>query len=167
MVFIVAHVEVATSPERVWQLLMDFDRYPEWHPFAEMGGIAAEGSELSYAVRHKPKASRLVRSEATITRLEPTAHFALKLGVPGMSWVNEWYGLEAIESGTRLTHGFEFRGFLSIVAHFSRKRMTNYCLAPILGLARRFAKLPRKPTAPAKPVRRGGLRPPNVRRRRR
>jgi hypothetical protein len=167
MVSIVTYVEVAAPPERVWQLLMDFDRYREWHPYVELDGVVANGGELSYAIRRTPKASRLIKSEATVTQLEPVAHFALKLGLPGLTWVSDWYALEAIESGTRLTHGLEFRGLLSFIAGISRKRLTSYCRAPILGVARRFSKPAPKPTVPVKPVRKGGLRPPNVWRRRR
>lgn len=167
MVAIVTHVDVAASPARVWQLLMDFARYGEWHPYAKLSGVAAEGSELAYAVRRSLKASMLIKSEATVTRFEPEAHFALKLGLSGLAWVNEWYELEETESGTRLTHGLEFRGFMSFVASLSRKRLTIYCRMPILGVARRFAKPAPKPTVPIKPVPKGGQRPPNVRRRRR
>ena len=167
MAAIVTQVEVAASPARVWQLLMDFEHYREWHPYVELAGVAAEGSELAYAVRRTPKSSRLIKSEGTISRLEPATHFALKLGLPKLAWVNEWYELEAIDSGTRLTHGLEFRGFLSFLASISRKRLTLYCRTPILGIARRVAKPTPKPTVPVKPARKGGRRPPNIQRRRR
>lgn len=167
MVSIVTHVDVSAPPARVWQVLMDFGRYREWHPYCELGGIAVEGEDISYNIRRTPKSSILIKSEATVTRLEPDAHFGLKTGLPGFTWINEWYALEPSDNGTRLTHGVEFRGFLSFIAAISRKRLTIYCRVPILGLARRFPQPAAKPVVPAKPVRRGGLRPPNVPRRRR
>ena len=167
MVEIISHVEVNAPPERVWQLLMDFEHYPEWHPFVRLGGSAAEGAVISYANRWKPKSSRFVKSEATITRLDPNVHFGLKLGVPGLSWLDEWYALEATDSGTRLTHGVDTRGLLSLFVRLNRKRLTLYFQFPILNIARRFAKPAPKPAVPAKPVRKGGLRPPNIPRRRR
>jgi len=26
-------IEIQASPEKVWQILMDFDKWPEWNPF--------------------------------------------------------------------------------------------------------------------------------------
>ncbi len=28
-------IEIAASPERVWQALLDFARYPEWNPYVK------------------------------------------------------------------------------------------------------------------------------------
>jgi uncharacterized protein YndB with AHSA1/START domain len=31
---IVTQIDIATSPERVWSILMDFPAYPQWNPLA-------------------------------------------------------------------------------------------------------------------------------------
>lgn len=167
MTEIVSSVEVNAAPARVWQVLTDFRNYRDWHPYIELDGIAEEGTQVAYAIRRTPKSSRLIRSEATITRLEPALHLRFKLGITGLTWMEEWYALESAGNGTLLTHGVEFRGLLSFIGTLSRARLTPYFRLPIASLARRFAQTTAKQPEPAKPRPKAGQRPPNVRRRRR
>ena len=40
-------IEIEASPARVWEVLMDFERYAEWNPFVrEIRGDAREGATL-------------------------------------------------------------------------------------------------------------------------
>ncbi len=40
-------ISIGASPERVWAVLLDFARYPEWNPFVRsIEGAAAQGSSL-------------------------------------------------------------------------------------------------------------------------
>lgn len=38
-----AQIDIAATPKRGWQALMDFPRYRDWHPFVEMEGTAVVG----------------------------------------------------------------------------------------------------------------------------
>ena len=55
MATIITEVDVAVPPDRVWQILMDFERYREWHPFIELKGVAVEGGEVAYTLRKNPR----------------------------------------------------------------------------------------------------------------
>lgn len=166
MISLISHVDVPASPARVWQVLTNFDGYRDWHPFIELTGEPVEGAKITFTHRasHGP---RRVRAEAEVTRVVPAQHLALEIGMPKLGLIKQWYALEAIEGGTKLTHGVEFGGMLSFFAKFIRKRLDGYFRWPLISLARRFSKPSAKTAAAAKPVRKGGLRPPNRRRHRR
>jgi hypothetical protein len=39
---------INASPSRIWNILMDFDKYPEWNPFIKsINGLQAKGNKLS------------------------------------------------------------------------------------------------------------------------
>ena len=45
---ITTEVHIEATPERVWHILTDLDRYPEWNPFiTQASGQLAEGGRLS------------------------------------------------------------------------------------------------------------------------
>lgn len=166
MISLISHIDVPASPARVWQVLTNFAGYREWHPFVELEGEAVEGAKITFTHRNA-RGIRQARAEAELTRVTPAEHLALEIGLPRFGSIKEWYALEAVAGGTRLTHGVEFGGMLSFFARFIRKRLDGYFRAPIISLARRFAKPSASIATPAKPVRKGGLRPPNRRRHRR
>ena len=43
-----ARVAISAPPERVWQVLLDFERYREWNPLLDyLGGEPAVGKRLT------------------------------------------------------------------------------------------------------------------------
>jgi hypothetical protein len=52
-----AEIEIKAAPERVWDVLTDFDAYPQWNPFmVEAEGRAVTGQRLR--VRMRPPGRR-------------------------------------------------------------------------------------------------------------
>ena len=46
-----AEIEIAAPPERVWEVLFDFDAYPEWNPFIRrISGSPREGEKLEVRI---------------------------------------------------------------------------------------------------------------------
>ena len=65
-----AEIEIAARPERVWQVLRDFDAYPEWNPFIRsIVGDAVVGSRLR--VRIEPSGARGMTFKPTVRAVAP------------------------------------------------------------------------------------------------
>ena len=74
-----AMVEIDAPAERVWQVLTDFRRYPEWNPFMpRVAGEAARRAELEVLVR--PDGVKAAPAEAAHRHVPPAARAALARG---------------------------------------------------------------------------------------
>lgn len=132
-----AQIDIAATPERVWQSLMDFASYRDWHPFVEMEGAAVAGQTVGFVYRNDPQAATGLDSTALITRVEAPHYFALEFGIKALALIEEWYALERTAGGTSLTHGVNFRGIISyLVVPFVRKRLVRKMAFPIQKLGR-------------------------------
>lgn len=153
MLSVRAQVDIAVSPQRVWRVLMDFAHYPNWHPFVEMEGTPSLGGELDYYFRNKPKVpNKGWKVEARVTRLEPASYFAFSFGVAGLCTIEQWYALQEMPDGTRVTHGSDYRGVLTLIAGRSiRKRLLVLHQVPVERLARGFVNSSAAP--PSQPTR--------------
>ena len=82
---IATEIEIGTSANRVWQILTDFPRFPEWNPFIRsVRGKAAEGAELKILV--EPPGKRSMVFKPRVTRVVPDQEFRWlgRLIVPGV-----------------------------------------------------------------------------------
>jgi carbon monoxide dehydrogenase subunit G len=96
-------LDLGASPERVWSVLADWERYPEWMPdvawVRRLGPDVGVGMRL--AVRTKVLGIPLVTDEMVVTAWEPPQRMAIEhRGLVG--GVGEWR-LDAAGGGTRFT----------------------------------------------------------------
>jgi hypothetical protein len=62
-------IVIAAPPERVWEVLTDFDSYPSWNPFIRsIAGQPAEGAKLE--TRIEPPGGRGMRFRPTVLKAE-------------------------------------------------------------------------------------------------
>jgi uncharacterized protein YndB with AHSA1/START domain len=97
-----ATVEIAASPDRVWEVVGDVTRMPEWSP--ELRRLRVLGTS---PVRVGSTLLGLNRrgwvawpTSSTVTRLEPGRAVAWRTRESGATWT---YELEPADGGTRLT----------------------------------------------------------------
>jgi hypothetical protein len=65
-----SEIEIAASPERVWDILADFAAYPRWNPFIRhISGELEVGERLE--VRLEPPDSRGMTLRPTVLSAEP------------------------------------------------------------------------------------------------
>ena len=105
-------VSIAAPPARVWQVLTDFARYPEWNPFIRaIEGRAEAGARLKVEIeaagkRHVFRPLVLQATEGRCLR------WLGRVGFPGLFDGEHDFFLEAEGAGTRLRQEESFQGFL-------------------------------------------------------
>ena len=109
-----AEIEIDAPPETVWQVLTDFDAYPEWNPVEiEMKGRPVEGTTLEHT--SKLPGNRPMTFRPTIVEASPNRTLAWdgRLFMPGLFDVRHRFALEPLNDGrTRLRQSEVFRGVL-------------------------------------------------------
>ncbi|RQH03085.1 SRPBCC domain-containing protein [Natrarchaeobius oligotrophus] len=107
--------EIDAPPDVVWDVLLEFESYPEWNPFVRaIEGIPAEGEQLR--VRIDPPESRELTFTPEVVAVEENRRLAWlgRLAVPfALDGYHEFH-LVPIDDGerTRLLHRETFRGAL-------------------------------------------------------
>lgn len=107
-------IDIDATPETVWNVLTDLDRYSEWNPFiVESGGDVVVGDKL--VNRMQPPGGKATTFTPTVTAVDPAQTFEWlgRLGVPGVFDGRHRFELETTPSGgTRLIHEERFSGVL-------------------------------------------------------
>lgn len=112
---LVTSVAIDAPPETVWEVLTDFERYPEWNPFMRIVGRASEGARI--AVELRPPGGRPTTFRPTVTASVYGRELAWvgHLGIPGLFDGEHRFVLEADADGRRttVTHAETFSGVLA------------------------------------------------------
>ncbi len=95
-------IEINAAPEQVWQVLMDFSRYPEWNPLiVKLEGAPALGAELVEWVELSKQ--KRVRFKTTILELIPEKKLVWH-GIYAASWLfsgHHQFILEPVAAGAK------------------------------------------------------------------
>lgn len=118
MTAITTTVDIAASPEEVWAVLTDVERYSDWNPFIiQASGTIAEGGRLR--LRMRPGATddaRVQRFQPTVTDVAPgrVLQWRGSLGVRGIFDGHHRFEVSrAADGGTHLLHAETFTGLLA------------------------------------------------------
>jgi hypothetical protein len=119
-------IAIDATPEQVWDVLVDFEHYPEWNPFiVSMAGRPEVGTRLRGTL--SPPGGRKLTLRPTVTAAVPGAVFEWwgHLGVRGVFDGRHRFELEATATGTRLRQRETFTGLLVPLAARSLDRHTT------------------------------------------
>jgi hypothetical protein len=108
-----SEIEIEAPPERVWDVLSDFDSYPEWNPFIKrLAGEPAIGARLE--ARLEPPEGRGMTFKPTVIAAEPGRELAWlgRLVLPGVFDGEHRFELEPRDGGTHFVQSETFRGLL-------------------------------------------------------
>lgn len=107
-------IEIDTSPELVWQVLIDLDRYTDWNPFITSSvGKPEVGEKLINRLRSP--GGKVMTFKPMVTVVEPIKTFEWlgRLGMRGIFDGRHRFELHVLPSGgTRLVHSEEVNGVL-------------------------------------------------------
>jgi len=109
-----ASVAIAATPERVWQVLAEFESWPEWT--ASVRGIERLGTApLAVGSRVRIHQPKLRPAVWTITAWEPTRRFVWVSSSPGLAMTGE-HSIAAEAGNCVVNLNLRFAGLLGFVA---------------------------------------------------
>ena len=107
-------IEIAASPQTVWQILTDLNRYEEWNPhIPEAAGELREGSRLTVRIEERDGSSMTFRP--TVTRVVPSSELRWlgRLFLPRVFDGEHIFEISALGSDhVRFVQRENFRGLL-------------------------------------------------------
>ena len=111
---IVTQMDIAASPERVWSILMDFSRYPQWNPFIRsLSGVAKPGEKLRATIQPEERRAMTFRPRVLKIEEQQELRWLGRLGFPGLFDGEHYFQLTGLSNGdTRFTQGEQFSGAL-------------------------------------------------------
>jgi hypothetical protein len=109
-----SRIDIDATPERVWQVLSDFNSYPQWNPFITRAeGQPEPNSRL--VMRMQPVGARGVTLRPTVLEATPghRLRWLGRIGVPGIFDAEHSFTITPrAEGGVRLSQDESFRGVL-------------------------------------------------------
>ena len=105
-------IEIAASPEAVWEALVDFDRYNDWNPMLQnMQAELLVGSPVAFDVILSE--TKRMKMKANIAQIEEAVELNWKGGSPLMVSGKHYFRIEKLgDNSVRLHHGEDFKGLL-------------------------------------------------------
>lgn len=133
-------VDIAAAPERVWDVMRDVERWPEWTPSMERVQ-RLEGGAFAVGSRVRIKQPSLPPSDWRVTALEEGRGFAWASRSPGVRVRGEHW-IEPTRDGSRVTLSLHFSGPLGpLVARLGRSLIERYVAMEASGLRERSEEL--------------------------
>ena len=110
-----SEIEIDAPAEKVWDILMDFDGYPEWNPFVrEIGGNAAPGERLQVTLKLEGRKPMLFKPRVKEVRPRQEFRWLGRLIVTGLFDGEHGFYLEPLADGrVRFIQKEEFRGIVA------------------------------------------------------
>ena len=102
---------IDATPMRVWAILTDLSRYPDWNPlFPEAAGDIAVGRRI--VLRSVPAGGRPMTIKPTITAATAGTELCWAARLPGILSGEHRFALSAANGGTLVVQSETFRGAL-------------------------------------------------------
>jgi uncharacterized protein YndB with AHSA1/START domain len=129
-------IEISAAPARVWSVMSDVERWPDWTPSVTRVEHL-EAGPLRIGSRARIKQPKLLAAVWEVTRLEPGKSFTWVTRSPGVR-VTGFHAVEPTNTGSRATLSIDFAGLLaSFVAWLTRNLNSRYLNYEANGLKKR------------------------------
>lgn len=114
---------IAASPEIVWAVMADAERWHEWTPSVRSIRLL-DKPPLRIGSRALIRQPRFPPAVWTVTALEPGRSFTWKSGAPGV-WVYAQHSVEPVPGGTHATLSLHYEGGLARLIGRLTQGITN------------------------------------------
>jgi hypothetical protein len=104
-------IDIKASAEKVWEVLTDFNNFPQWNPFIrQINGDPKVGTKLKIHLHTSSGKSRTYRP--TVTKVEPNRElrWSGKSFIPGMFNGERIFSIELKTNHVRFVHREIFTG---------------------------------------------------------
>ena len=98
---------------RVWRLLVDVERYGDWHPTLRFTSRPGNHENVDYVYAPRGPRGPALAAEGTITSLDWLKGFTWRTGMRGLLVIEESYVLEKRGQGVEVTHNLSCNGIFS------------------------------------------------------
>lgn len=106
-------IDIAAGPERVWAVLTDFARHPEWNPFIRsISGPLEAGGRLTVHICPPGQKGMTFRPKVLAAERARELRWKGRVIIPGIFDGEHFFRLEPVAGGTRLHHGETFSGLI-------------------------------------------------------
>jgi Uncharacterized conserved protein len=111
---IVTEIKIDASPDKVWGVLTDFARYPEWNPFIrQLSGEAVRGHQLTASICPPGGRAMTFRPKVLVAEANTELRWLGRLLIPGLFDREHYFLLSSLgPDQTRFIHGEKFSGVL-------------------------------------------------------
>jgi len=130
-------IDILAPPARVWAVVIDVDRWPEWTPTTR-SVERLDAAPLHFGSRTRVRQPKLLPAVWQVTQLDQEhGIFIWRSRSPGVV-VAAGHHVEATTTGCRVTLALAFSGFLGpLMAHLFRKLNQRYLALEANGLKSR------------------------------
>lgn len=133
---VVREVEIAATPERVWAVMSDVERWPEWTKSVSRVRLYT-GAPIEVGSRAIVKQPRFPAAQWLVTDVEPERGFVWVSIGPGLT-VTARHEIVPTAAGCRVTLSLEYDGLFSgLMLRFTRGITERYVGLEADGLRRR------------------------------
>jgi hypothetical protein len=140
-------VDIEATPGRVWEVMSDGERWPEWTP--SVTSVEIYDKPLRVGRRALIQQPRLPPGKFKVTALEPGKSFTWASGMPGIVYCHAHHSVEPIPNGSRVRLALHFSGILGgIMAGRMADLINEYLAMEAAGLKRFSEEGPRGPNTP-------------------
>ncbi|MEQ8352917.1 MAG: SRPBCC domain-containing protein [Leptospiraceae bacterium] len=108
-------LEMQATPEAIWAVLLQNDKYGEWNPYhVRVDGALQTGNTIEVEI-HKPNGNQITLQPEVI-RMIKNRELTWGGGIPGLFTGEHVFEIVPTESGVLFVHREEFRGFFVLFA---------------------------------------------------
>jgi uncharacterized protein YndB with AHSA1/START domain len=126
-------IDIAAPPERVWTVLTDVERWPEWT--ASMSEVTMlDPGPLRHGTRARIRQPAMPPAVWTVSAIEPNLSFTWETHRPGIR-ITAVHSVVPTPSGSHVTVSLQFSGWLKTPAlWFAGARTAKYLQMEVEGL---------------------------------